>query len=279
MDTKKISRAFLGLCFITFLISCEDSDVVSYPEYDLSYEMDTTRFLNTGEERTISLKFVRRKAIDNIKTDIWEKVPSSTISISSLNDSFRTQFYPEEQTIKVSIWENRTDEVQTGSLSITINEDQFNQTIAVPLRQDAAQIIYDYKIISEQNPFIIPKTGGEFFIPFICMCQKTINGEKGDWKYSDMKKLRYQVVHTRINGEVHIETNGEIGHYKFHITATDPFEIVEGKQPLWYYVIRTQLFEETHVEYLKQLFVPENFNPEGDYDTGFIMGGSGPIEI
>ncbi len=94
-----------------------------------------------------------------------------------------------------------------------------------------------------------------------------------------MKKLRYQVVHTRINGEVHIETNGEIGHYKFHITATDPFEIVEGKQPLWYYVIRTQLFEETHVEYLKQLFVPENFNPEGDYDTGFIMGGSGPIEI
>jgi len=96
MDTKKISRAFLGLCFITFLISCEDSDVVSYPEYDLSYEMDTTQFLNTGEERTISLKFVRRKAIDNIKTDIWEKVPSSTISISSLNDSFRTQFYPEE---------------------------------------------------------------------------------------------------------------------------------------------------------------------------------------
>ncbi len=156
---------------------------------------------------------------------------------------------------------------------------KLNQTIAVPLRQDAAQIIYDYKIISEQNPFIIPKTGGEFFIPFTCMCQKTINGEKGDWKYSDMKKLRYQVVHTRINGEVHIETNGEIGHYKFHITATDPFEIVEGKQPLWYYVIRTQLFEETHVEYLKQLFVPENFNPEGDYDTGFIMGGSGPIEI
>lgn len=161
MDTKKISRAFLGLCFITFLISCEDSDVVSYPEYDLSYEMDTTRFLNTGEERTISLKFVRRKAIDNIKTDIWEKVPSSTISISSLNDSFRTQFYPEEQTIKVSIGENRTDEVQTGSLLITINEDQFNQTIAVPLRQDAAQIIYDYKIISEQNPFIIPKTDDE----------------------------------------------------------------------------------------------------------------------
>lgn len=279
MDTKKISRAFLGLCFITFLISCEDSNVVSYPEYDLSYEMDTTRFLNTGEERTISLKFVRRKAIDNIKTDIWEKVPSSTISISSLNDSFLTQFYPEEQTIKVSIGKNLTDEVQTGSLLITVNEDQFNQTIAVPLRQDAAQIIYDYKIISEQNPFIVPKTGGEFFIPFTCMCQKTINGEKGDWKYSDMKKLRYQVVHTRINGEVHIETNGEIGHYKFHITATDPFEIVEGKQPLWYYVIRTQLFEETHVEYLKQLFVPENFNPEGDYDTGFIMGGSGPIEI
>ena len=73
MDTKKISRAFLGLCFITFLISCEDSDVVSYPEYDLSYEMDTTRFLNTGEERTISLKFVRRKAIDNIKNSDEDK--------------------------------------------------------------------------------------------------------------------------------------------------------------------------------------------------------------
>lgn len=279
MDTKKISRAFLGLCLISLLISCEDSDVVSYPEYDLSYEMDTTRFLNTGEERMISLKFVRLKAIDNIKTDIWEEVPSSAISISSQNDSFLTQFYPEEQAIKVSIGENLTDEEQTDSLFITVNENQFNQTIAVPLKQDAAQIMYDYKILSEQNPFIVPKTGGEFFIPFTCMCQKTINGEKGDWKYSDMKKLRYQVVHTRINGEVHIETNGEIGHYKFHIVATDPFEVVEGKQPLWYYIIQTQLFEETHVEYLKQLFVPENFNPEGDYDTGFIMRESGPIEI
>lgn len=281
MKTISYTIVLSFLLLIPFLTtSCgNEAEVISYPEYKLSYEPDTACFLNTGEERIFTLNFMGRKAVDGILTGQWEKAQPESLSVSTMNNLFEAQYDSVNQTVKISIDENQTEEVLSDSLLITIDEFPANLTIIIPLRQAASRISYDYRIVSEQNPFTIPVGGGEFYIPFTCMCQKTINGKTCGWEYSDMKRLRYAEVCSRWGCQIDLEATDKVGHYKFHLNISDPFDIVDGEQPLLQYAIRTQLFEYPQVEYLKQSFLPERFDPELEYDKYGVVAVSGPIEI
>lgn len=281
MNVKHLFEILLFSLFVSIVTSCSrnELEIISYVEFDDSYSADTTCFSNKGEERIFSVNFKKHKYVDGAATDVWEDIPSSTISASVNNGIFKVTYIPESRKIQVFVPENTSEEIRKDSVLITVNDEMINRVISVPVYQAASEVTYQYKIVSEQNPFIIPPGGGEFSIPFTCMQQKTLNGKALDWVYSDMKMLRYESASSRPGCWVDLEAGTETGHYKFHLIVEDSFKVINNKQPLWYYTIRNQWFEGEIIYYLHQSFTSEHSTVDMDLEQGTIIAKSGPITI
>lgn len=269
--TMKIYTYFLFVC-ILFCISC-DQEEITYAGSKIVVEGDvTTAFLNTGEKRSFTVSALKQKYADGIATDQWVPVSEGGIALS-VGEGFELSAIS-ATSFELSAKENQADTLALATLVISIRDGAVTQTEKIGLKQAASEISYVYKIVSEQNPYVIPKEGGEFFIPFTCQSKRTINGKEEGWAYSDMKRLNY-VAHTNsglvINpkGEqvrahrIQAESTDKTGHYKLHLIASKFYlgEDFWGKDQEFklFYDIRYE-----HSEGKEEIYLHQTFSQEQD---------------
>ena len=282
---KVCSFALFVLLF--FCISC-DNEEITYADCKIVFEGDTTTFKNIGEKRTFTISALKQKYADGIATDQWVPVSESGISVTIKSDEFKLTS-SSAALFDISVEENQADTLVQASLLVSVLDGAVTKTEEIALKQSASEISYAYKIESEQNPFIIPKEGGEFFIPFTCQCKRTVNGKEKDWEYSDMKRLRYVAyVNSGLvrdaKGEqvrshrFEAESTDKPGHYNLHIIAAGPFYLGENTNFEMYYTIRNQIFEGEEEIYLYQTFSQEQ-DPTIEASFPLPVSNSGPLNI
>lgn len=125
--------------------------------------------------------------------------------------------------------EPNTGEKREVVLTMTVGD----TSITINVVQEKGNARYEYSILTEQNPLILPPEGGKFELLFGCKRKLYIDEEFIKEEYAPLKGLRYRMGTNCPVDYLTIEKNrDEVGYYKFTIEADGPYNM--KAHPEWF---------------------------------------------